>query len=60
LPQILALAGTIIPGSELSADVARRMNIDLAFDDGSAAADFDYAPRRFLSGGVQDLFGPGL
>ncbi len=59
LPQILAAAGAIIPGSELSADVARRMNIDLAFDDGSAAADFGYAPRSFLAGGIRDLFGPG-
>jgi hypothetical protein len=58
LPQILALAGTVIPGSELSADVARRMNQDLAFDDGAATADFGYAPRGFLSGGEQDLFGP--
>jgi nucleoside-diphosphate-sugar epimerase len=58
LPQILALAGAIIPGSELSADVALRMNVDLAFDDGSAAAEFGYALRGFLSGGRQDLFGP--
>ncbi|MBT3399064.1 MAG: NAD-dependent epimerase/dehydratase family protein [Rhodospirillaceae bacterium] len=57
LPQILALAGAVIPGSELSADVARRMNQDLAFDDGSASADFGYAPRAFLAGGRQDLFG---
>tara|TARA_R110002110_G_scaffold376568_2_gene586579 strand:- start:85155 stop:86039 length:885 start_codon:yes stop_codon:yes gene_type:complete len=58
LPQILALAGAVIPGSELSADVARRMNQDLAFDDGAAATDFGYAPRDFLAGGEQDLFGP--
>lgn len=57
LPQVLALAGTVIPGSELSADVAYRMNQDLAFDDGAAAADFGYAPRDFLSGGEHDLFG---
>lgn len=59
LPQMLALAGAVIPGSELSADVARRMNVDLAYDDGSAATDFDYAPRSFLSAGIQDVFGPG-
>lgn len=59
LPQILALAGAITPGSELSADVARRMNVDLVFDDGSAAADFGYAPRAFLAGGLPDVFGPG-
>jgi nucleoside-diphosphate-sugar epimerase len=57
LPQILAFAGSVIPDSELSADVARRMNQDLAFDDGTAGADFGYEPRSFLSGGVQDLFG---
>jgi hypothetical protein len=34
------------------------MNQDLAFDDGAATADFGYAPRGFLSGGEQDLFGP--
>jgi nucleoside-diphosphate-sugar epimerase len=59
LPQILALAGASIPGSELSADVAYRMNMDLAFDDGQAAVDFGYAPKTFLSGGLADLFGPG-
>lgn len=59
LPQMLGVAGLVIPGSELSADVARRMNIDLAFDMGEAAADFGYAPRGFLAGGLADLFGPG-
>jgi len=59
LPQFLGIAGAVVPGSELSADVARRMNLDLAFDDGSAAADFGYAPRGFLAGGREDLFGPG-
>ena len=59
LPQLLVTAGAVVPGSELSADVARRMNIDLAFDEGSAAADFGYAPRSFFAGGLRDLFGPG-
>lgn len=58
LPHILAIAGALVPGSELSSDVARRMNLDLAFDDGAAAAAFGYAPRAFLAGGMRDLFGP--
>lgn len=31
----------------LTAEMARRMNADLCFDHGEAAADFGYAPRRF-------------
>lgn len=54
---MLALAGAVMPGSELSADVAYRMNQDLAFDDGAASTDFGYAPRRFLAGGLPDIFG---
>ncbi len=50
-------AWAVVPGSELSADVAYRMNQDLAFDEGAASKDFGYAPRRFLSGGLPDIFG---
>ncbi|MBS27363.1 MAG: NAD-dependent dehydratase [Alphaproteobacteria bacterium] len=57
LPSLLSLAGAVIPGSQLTADVARRMAMDLAYDDGEAAAAFGYAPRPFLSGGRSDLFG---
>ena len=57
LPVMLDVAGAVLPGSELTGDVARRMNMDLDFDDGSAARDFCYAPRGFLSGGRADLFG---
>ena len=57
LPAMLDVAGTVLPGSELTGDVARRMNMDLDFDDGSAARDFGYAPRGFLSGDRADLFG---
>lgn len=57
LPNLLSLAGAVIPGSELTADVARRMAVDLAYDEGEAAAAFGYAPRPFLSGGRSDLFG---
>ncbi len=59
LPALLGLAGTLIPGSELTGDVARRMNLDLDFDDGTAARDFGYAPRPFLQAGLTDLFGSG-
>ena len=57
LPALLDIAGAVIPGSELTGDVARRMNMNLDFDDGSAARDFGYAPRAFLSGGHADPFG---
>ncbi|MBO6783517.1 MAG: NAD-dependent epimerase/dehydratase family protein [Alphaproteobacteria bacterium] len=57
LPQMLSVAGALSPGSELTGDVARRMNADLDFDDGTASRDFGYAPRAFLSGGRRDLFG---
>lgn len=59
LPALLGVAGTLVPGSELTGDVARRMNADLDFDDGSATRDFDYAPRPFLQAGAADLFGSG-
>ncbi len=57
LPPVLDIAGALLPDSELTGDVARRMNMDLVFDDGSAGRDFGYTPRRFLSGGRKDLFG---
>lgn len=55
LAPVLSVAGAILPGSELTGDVARRMNRDLAFDDGVAGRDFGYAPRAFLAGGRADL-----
>ena len=57
LPAILDVAGRVVPGSELTGDVARRMNADLDFDDGTAAREFGYAPRPFLQGGRADLAG---
>jgi hypothetical protein len=57
LPAILDVAGRVVPGSELTGDVARRMNADLDFDDGTAAREFGYAPRPFLQGGRADLVG---
>lgn len=57
LPAILDIAGRVIPGSELTGDVARRMNIDLDYDDGTATREFGYAPRAFLRAGKADLIG---
>ena len=57
LPAILDVAGRVTPGSELTGDVARRMNLDLDFDDGTAAREFGYKPRPFLQGGKADLMG---
>jgi nucleoside-diphosphate-sugar epimerase len=39
----------------ITADMARRMNRDLVFDDGPARRDFGYSPRGFLGGGRDDL-----
>ncbi|MGY9058071.1 MAG: hypothetical protein ACKVGZ_21200 [Alphaproteobacteria bacterium] len=58
LPTLLSFVRALRSGSELTGDVARRMNADLDFDDDAAARDFGYAPRPFLSGGAVDLFGP--
>lgn len=57
LPGVLDVAGRVVPGSELTGDVARRMNMNLDFDDGTAARAFGYAPRPFLQGGRADLSG---
>lgn len=55
LPWIAAAYGRLGGPATLTADAVRRMNQDLAFDDGAAAAAFGYAPRRFLAGGRGDL-----
>lgn len=55
LPWIAAAYGRLGGPATLTADAVRRMNRDLAFDDGAAARDFGYAPRCFLAGGVNDL-----
>jgi nucleoside-diphosphate-sugar epimerase len=55
LPEILDVVGRVMPGSELTSDVAHRMNLDLDFDDGTAACDFGYKPRFFLQGGKADF-----
>jgi nucleoside-diphosphate-sugar epimerase len=55
LPFAAAALGRLRGNPVLTADVARRMNVDLVFDDGAATRDFGYAPRKFLSGGRRDL-----
>ncbi|MDP6353127.1 MAG: NAD(P)H-binding protein [Alphaproteobacteria bacterium] len=53
---VLAAAWGLLSGNPvLTADTVRRMNRDLAFDDGAAARDFAYAPRPFLAAGRADL-----
>ena len=55
LASLVGAAGVLLRKPSLNADVIRRMNRDLAFDDGAAGRDFGYAPRPFLSGGRADL-----
>jgi nucleoside-diphosphate-sugar epimerase len=55
LPWIAAAYARLGGPPSLTADAVRRMNVDLAFDDGAAARAFGYAPRRFLAGGRRDL-----
>jgi len=55
LPWAAAAYARLGGPATLTADAVRRMGRDLAFDDGSAAAAFGYAPRRFLQRGRADL-----
>jgi len=55
LAPLVGALGRATGRSALNADMVRRMNRDLAFDDGTAARDFGYTPRPFLAGGRADL-----
>ena len=55
LGTLAALWGRLGGNPAITADMARRMNRDLAFDDGPARRDFAYSPRGFLGGGRDDL-----
>ncbi len=55
LPTILDIFSKISGVDEVNGEIARRMNIDLVFDDSSARTDFSYSPRQFLASGKQDL-----
>jgi nucleoside-diphosphate-sugar epimerase len=52
LPQLLDSLNACLPVVHINGDVARRMNRDLAFDNGPARQDFGYNPRGFLEGDV--------
>jgi nucleoside-diphosphate-sugar epimerase len=52
---MLALAGKLAGNPDWTAETARRMARDQVFDNGPAARDFGYAPRRFLAAGRADL-----
>ena len=57
LPWAAAACARLGGPATLTADAVRRMNRDLAFDDGTAAREFGYSPRGFLAGGRADLTG---
>lgn len=48
-------AGLLLRRPEVTGDVVRRMRQDLVCDNGPAAEDLDYRPRKFLAGGRADL-----
>jgi nucleoside-diphosphate-sugar epimerase len=52
LPQTLDFLGAFLPFVHINGNVARRMNQDLAFDNGPAHEDFGYSPHGFLEGDV--------
>ncbi|MCB2082399.1 MAG: hypothetical protein KDD76_07145, partial [Rickettsiales bacterium] len=55
LPTLLNIATFFYRSSEINGEVARRMNLDQSYPFDEAAADFGYAPRDFLTGGMEDL-----
>lgn len=55
LASLADMAGFVLRRPALNGDVIRRMNRDLAFDDGAAGRDFGYAPQPFLANGRADL-----
>ncbi len=55
LPRLLSIYAFVLRHKELNAEMARRMNENLAFDSEMAAKDFGYTPRAFLAGGKRDL-----
>jgi nucleoside-diphosphate-sugar epimerase len=52
LAQSLDFLNALFPFIRVNGEVARRMNSDLAFDNGPAAEDFGYRTRGFLAGDV--------
>jgi nucleoside-diphosphate-sugar epimerase len=52
MPQLLDVLAVCLPSAHVNGEIARRMNRDLAFDNGPAREDFGYSPRGFLEGDV--------
>ncbi|MEQ1790137.1 MAG: NAD-dependent epimerase/dehydratase family protein, partial [Rickettsiales bacterium] len=57
LPFALDVAGKLLRKKEINGEIARRMNDDLVFFYDDAARDFNFHPRKFLTGGVRDIEG---
>lgn len=52
---LAAVAGFVLRRPEVTAEMVRRMRRDLVCDNGPAARDLSYRPRRFLAAGRVDL-----
>ena len=52
MPLLLGIIGKMYQVSTLNADIARRMNRDISFDNTEAIEDFGYLPGGFLQGDV--------
>lgn len=48
LPELLDFYSFLTRKREINGEIARRMNMDLVFDDNPARRDFGYSPRKFL------------
>jgi nucleoside-diphosphate-sugar epimerase len=55
LPMLLDLYSKLSGKKDTNGEVAKRMNIDLVFDDSDARQDFGYNPRIFLAGEREDI-----
>jgi nucleoside-diphosphate-sugar epimerase len=55
LEQFVAASGVLLRRPEVTGEMVRRMRRDLICDNRAAEEDLDYAPRAFLSGGLDDL-----
>ncbi len=55
LPFALDLYGKLHHKKYINGEIARRMNDDLVFFNDDAKRDFNFSPRKFLSGGIKDL-----
>ncbi len=60
LEYFAAAAGLLTRRPEVTGEMVRRMRSDLVCDNRPAADDLGYKPRRFLTGGKQDLVPDGV